>query len=84
MAIDLDDPIAQLLAASEQLRVVSPEDFILLKVLATRDRDLEDAASVVAKLRGRLDESLLADEVAKLAAEIPDHDVRGRVAAVLK
>ena len=84
MAIDLDDPIAQLLAASEQLRVVSPEDFILLKVLATRDRDLEDAASVVAKLRGRLDESLLADEVAKLATEIPDHDVRGRVAAVLK
>lgn len=84
MAIDLDDPIAQLLAASEQLRVVSPEDFILLKVLATRDRDLEDAASVVAKLRGRLDESLLADEVAKLAAEITDHDVRGRVAAVLK
>ena len=84
MAIDLDDPIALLLAASEQLRVVSPEDFILLKVLATRDRDLEDAASVVAKLRGRLDESLLADEVAKLATEIPDHDVRGRVAAVLK
>lgn len=60
------------------LRVVAPEDFVILKALATRDRDLEDARSVVEKLRGRLDETLMEHEIAALAAEITDHDTRGR------
>lgn len=68
----------------QHLRVVSPEDFVLLKILATRDRDLDDARSVVATQRGRLDEGILRDEVDQLAGEIVDHDVRGRFDAVMK
>jgi hypothetical protein len=66
----------------ETVRVTTPEDYVLLKVLATRDRDLEDAASVIEKQRGRLDWPLLEREVAALASEIPDHDVAGRYNAV--
>lgn len=62
----------------EELRVVAPEDFVILKVLATRDRDLEDARSVVDKLRGRLDDTLIEREIATLAGEITDHDIRAR------
>lgn len=64
------------------LRVVSPEDFVLLKVLSTRDRDLEDARAVLASLAGQLDDELIEREAPLLAAEIPDHDVAGRFAAV--
>ncbi|MBZ0239036.1 MAG: nucleotidyl transferase AbiEii/AbiGii toxin family protein [Deltaproteobacteria bacterium] len=58
--------------------VVSPEDFVLLKLLSTRDRDLEDAASVVSALGTLLDRGLIDAEVALLAGEIGDHDVRAR------
>lgn len=64
------------------LQVVTPEDFVLLKVLSTRDRDLEDARSVVSALRGRLDDALLAAEAGRLAIEIPDHAVQARFASV--
>jgi len=67
----------------QELHVVTPEDFVLLKLLSTRERDLEDARTVVAALPDVLDRALLAREVALLAAEIPDHDVTGRAAAVL-
>jgi hypothetical protein len=49
-------------------------------VLATRDRDLEDARSVIEAQRKRLDESLIREEIERLAEEIPDHDIRGRFA----
>jgi len=62
------------------LRVVAPEDFVLLKILATRDRDLEDARSVVTQQRGRLDVDLIGAEIEALSRELPDHDVRGRSA----
>ncbi len=62
----------------QELRVVSPEDFVILKVLATRERDLDDARSVVQKQRARLDQALLEAEIAQLAEELADHDVRGR------
>jgi hypothetical protein len=68
----------------QALRVVSPEDFVILKVLATRERDLEDAHSVVQKQRARLDHDLLESEVSSLAEELPDHDVRGRFEAISK
>ena len=67
---------------SETIRVTTPEDYVLLKVLATRERDLEDAASVVEKQRNRLDWPLLEREAAALALEIVDHDVAGRFAAL--
>ena len=67
----------------QELRVVAPEDFILLKVLSTRDRDLEDARSVVRALDARLDQAFLDAEATTLAAEIADHDVAGRYRAVV-
>lgn len=65
------------------IAVLTPEDFILLKVLSTRDRDLDDAASVVRTLRPTLDLALVRAEAAALAREVPDHDVAGRLARVL-
>lgn len=62
----------------QELAIVAPEDFVVLKILSTRERDLEDAQTVLAALAGRLDIELIASEVKALAAEIPDHDVLGR------
>ncbi len=66
--------------AERSLLVVSPEDFVVMKLLSTRDRDVEDAVSVVQALGAQLDRRLVDDEVARLAVELPDHDVAGRAA----
>lgn len=68
------------LLRGREIRVTSPEDFVILKVLATRERDLEDARSVLETQRTRLDESLIRTEIQQLIEEIPDHDIRGRFA----
>jgi len=62
----------------EPLRVVSPEDFVVLKILATRERDLEDVVTVVRSLANRIDMKLIERELEALAIEIPDHDVMVR------
>ena len=67
----------------QTIRVVTAEDFVILKTLATRARDLEDARSVVEKQGARLDETLMRHEIEALAVEIEDHDIRGRFAAVM-
>jgi hypothetical protein len=64
--------------AGRRSGAVSPEDFIVLKLLATRERDLEDAAQVLAALEDRLDLALVEREIVTLAEEIPDWDVAGR------
>jgi len=64
----------------QQIRATSPEDFVILKVLATRERDLEDAQSVIETQRRRLDGALIRSEIERLIEEIPDHDIRGRFA----
>jgi predicted nucleotidyltransferase len=64
------------------VRALTPEDFVIFKALATRDRDIEDAASVLRRSGDLLDLSLIEREVAKLATEIPDWDVRARWAAI--
>lgn len=60
------------------LRVVSPEDFVILKLLATRERDLEDARTVMRALAGRIDVSMIESELAELPTEIADYDFAGR------
>lgn len=65
-----------------EIRATSPEDFVILKVLATRERDLEDARSVMETQGTRLDEALIRGEIEKLIEEIPDHDIRGRFATL--
>jgi hypothetical protein len=64
----------------EAIRVLSPEDFVLFKLLSTRERDLEDAATVLRAPGLALDLSLIDAEAVRLAGEIPDHDVTGRLA----
>ena len=60
----------------QPVRVVLPEDFVVLKILATRD--LEDAVTVVRSLADRIDMELIERELEALAIEIPDHDIMGR------
>jgi Nucleotidyl transferase AbiEii toxin, Type IV TA system len=62
------------------IRVLSPEDFVLFKLLSTRDRDLEDAGTVLRAADLPLDRSFIDAEAVRLAAEIPDHDVIRRLA----
>ena len=64
----------------QALSIVRPEDFVVLKLLSTRDRDLEDAVSVVRGLGPDLDLDLVRTEVAILGREIPDCDVLERLA----
>ena len=60
------------------LRIVTPEDFVLMKLLSTRERDLDDAAAVLSALASRLDVMFLDGEVGRLAAEIADHPIADR------
>jgi hypothetical protein len=64
------------------VRAVTPEDYVVFKALATRDRDVEDAASVVRRVAALLDVGLIDREVDALATEIPDWDVRARWTAI--
>lgn len=64
------------------IQALTPEDFVIFKALATRDRDLEDAASVLKRSGELIDASLIDREVELLATEIPDFDVRGNWASI--
>ncbi len=67
---------------NEVVRVLAPEDFVIFKVLSTRERDLEDAASVVRGLGTILDLTAVEREVSLLKQEIPEHDTVARFARV--
>jgi hypothetical protein len=51
---------------------------VIFKALATRDRDVEDAASVLRRSPELLDFTFLEAEIGLLSGEIADWDVRGR------
>lgn len=63
------------------VRVLTPEDFILFKLLSTRDRDLDDARSVLAGLGAELDSDLVQVEVEALAPGLahPLHERWSRI-----
>lgn len=61
-----------------EVRVVSPEDFVLLKILATRERDLSDAVSVLRRFAGDIELPAIESEIQQLASEITDHDILQR------
>ena len=67
----------------QAVTVLSPEDFVVFKVLSTRERDLEDGATVLRTLGTAVDLALIEREVTALAEEISDHDVVGRFARLL-
>jgi hypothetical protein len=57
---------------------LTAEDFVIFKALATRERDLDDAASVLRRSHDLLDFDSIEREVTAIATEIPDWDVCGR------
>jgi hypothetical protein len=66
------------------LRIVTPEDFVVMKVLSTRERDLEDAAAVLLALSDRIDRALIDSEINELSREIQDCDVVARQQRLLQ
>jgi len=62
----------------QPIRVVAAEDYVVLKVLSTRERDLEDAAAVLARNRDLLDLDLVASELDSLARSLPDAEIARR------
>ena len=66
------------MANSRSPSMVSRARQRMLKILATRERDLEDAVTVVRSLASRIDMDLIERELGALAIEISDHDVMGR------
>ena len=75
-----DSPEAPL--RGQLVRVVTPEAFVLLKALSTRDRDLDDAASVLRRSGHVMDLGEIAREGALLAQELPDVAVLERLATI--
>lgn len=75
----LERAIAAELRATK-VRVVAPEDYILIKSLATRPEDTKDAAGVIRRLRvdGILSLPALEEEARLLASEISDYPVARR------
>lgn len=63
---------------TESLLILRPEDFVLFKLLSTRERDLEDITSVLVALRGRIDLRAIEEQVAAFGRELTDHDVTAR------
>lgn len=60
------------------VRVLTPEDFVIFKILSTRDRDLLDAASVLERTGEKLDRRSIEEELERLATDLPEVDVHGR------
>jgi len=61
-----------------EIRILTPEDFVIFKVLSTRELDLEDAASVLRALGPNLDAELLQQEIAGLAGSVGSRPLRDR------
>lgn len=66
------------------VRLIAPEDYIIFKALSTRDRDLDDAASVWGRNAGRLDVACIHEEARLLADEWDGHDVLGRLRVIVE
>ena len=65
------------------IHVLTAEDFVLFKLLSTRDRDLADAESVTRNLGADLEPELIEIEIERLAGTSPEHDIRARWRRVL-
>jgi hypothetical protein len=73
LARSLESPLRQ-----REIRVLTPEDFVIFKALSTRELDVEDASSVVRALGPDLDTELLEREIDGLAGSVGSHPLRVR------
>lgn len=67
----------------QPIRLLTPEDFIVFKILSTRELDLDDARSVLASLGAEVDRGQIESEIATLQRAEPDHPVEDRWRLVL-
>jgi len=78
--------LARALAATlrgQPIRLLTPEDFVVFKVLSTREQDLIDAESVLSSVGAELDRGWIESEVAALQRVVPDHPISERWRRVL-
>jgi hypothetical protein len=68
----------------EAIRLLTPEDFVVFKLLSTREQDLLDAASVLRGLAAELERGVVEVELEALQREIPDHPSAERWRRVLE
>jgi len=62
----------------QRIRLLSPEDFVVFKVLSTREQDRIDAASVLRALGGELDREAVDAELDTLRGELADEPIAER------
>ena len=62
----------------QRIRLLSPEDFVVFKVLSTREQDRIDAASVLRALGHELDREALDAELDTLREELADEPIAER------
>jgi hypothetical protein len=67
----------------QSIRLLTPEDFVVFKVLSTRALDLDDARTVLSSVGPELDLGQVESDVATLERELPDHAVAERWRRVL-
>ena len=65
------------------IHVLTAEDFVLFKLLSTRDRDPADAESVTKNLGADLERERIEIELERLAGTTPEHDITARWSRVL-
>ena len=65
------------------IRLLTPEDFVVFKVLSARELDLDDARSVLLSLAAAFDRGQIESEVATLERGTPDHPISERWRRVL-
>jgi hypothetical protein len=70
--------------AGRPTRVVGIEDFVVIQVLSTRDKDLDDAASVLVRAGNDVDADAVARECDALADALPDVAVAARWQEVVR
>lgn len=63
-----------------EIRVLTPEDFVLFKLLSTRERDLDDAVTVLRRSGAALELDLVEREVELLDRELPEAGAMARYA----
>jgi hypothetical protein len=63
---------------TQPIRLLTPEDFVVFKVLSTRELDLDDARSVLLSLGAEIDRGLIESEIATLEGEEPGHPISER------
>jgi hypothetical protein len=62
----------------QPIRLLTPEDFVVFKVLSTREQDLIDARSVLASLGADVDRESIESLLGALARQLPDHPIAER------